>query len=115
MIAPTTGTAYRERIAIAQPIARNGRRMRPAATASAVAPSQRATKPAGQDQVCAIRQSIAAEAIARTGSRRASTWRNPTRVPGRRADMLATEATPVQRNPGAILTRLVIHHAQAPG
>src|SRR5205823_14038174 len=77
---------------------------RPAATASAVAPIQRATRPAGQDQVCAIRQSIAAEGIARTSSTMDSVWRYATRVPGRRAGMLATEATPVQRNPGAILT-----------
>src|SRR5437762_9337211 len=78
--------------------------MTPATMASAVPPSQSAISAAGHDQVCAIRQSIAAEGIARASRRIASASRKRTRGPGRRAGTLPTEATPVQRNPGAILT-----------
>src|SRR5438034_437269 len=78
--------------------------MTPATMASAVPPSQSAISAAGHDQVCAIRQSIAAEGIARASRRIASASRKRTRGPGRRAGTLPTGATSVQRNPGAILT-----------
>ena len=73
--------------------------------ASPVMASQSAVSPAGHDQVCAMRQSIAAEGIASASRSIASAWRKRTRVRGRRAGTLMTEATPVQRNPRTILTR----------
>src|SRR2546428_319872 len=59
--------------------------MRPAPTASAVAPSQRAISTAGHDQVCAIRQSSAAAGIARTTRRIGSARRDGKRESRRRS------------------------------